>query len=356
MRPLTTTTFTNAVMVGALAALPYTAPECEKTCSTDTTDILTEGGMDVGDLSVTIDGMNMVVTYEIKDLRYNLTGTHLYVSKYAPARWNWGDFDYKHLDVQGRTDTFIINLASIGATAKTPLYVAAHAEGEMMAGLGDPSIDDFNASLPDEPVTMTVSWPGGTGSYFETTISNGGALDGTWDGYCVDTDHEIEPGATYSAEVVSSYDPAIGQYGLVDFPENFDMVNWIMNQDYVGGRAMDMGTFTFGDVQRAYWTLLEDWVSTAGLGEWSQAHVDEIVQEATAWGQGFLPGCGEEVAVLLVPVDETGAVSSQVTFAQVEYSDMGVACPINIENKTAWADGDHDIAGTWGSWFEYKCW
>ena len=39
---------------------------------------------------------------------------------------------------------------------------------------------------------------------------------------------------------------------------NFDLVNWIINQDYVGKPAGAARHYTYGDVQRAIWELIEE--------------------------------------------------------------------------------------------------
>jgi len=124
---------------------------------------------------------------------------------------------------------------------------------------------------------------------------------------------------------------------MVENPDHLDLVNWIINQDYVGEAAPDgLGTYTYGDVQRAIWTLVEDGNSTSGLGAYSQARVDVIVAQATANGEGFVPGCGQFVAVILQPVEPGDA---QVTIAQVTIAGVGVPCEFV---NTATATGDYE--------------
>lgn len=324
-------------------------------CETAVVDLYAGQDLDVGEVSVTSDGTNLTVTYDVTDPDWYLTTTHLYVGTTAPKRAAPGLFPYIHTGLADETDTFTVSLASLGATVTTPLYIAAHSVVETIVGYEDPSLDDFNASLPTDPVSMVVTWPGGTDSYFDTTITGDGVLNGTWEGYCVDTDRVIYPGATYLADVYSSYDPNFALLGLVEYPENMDLVNWIMNADYEGTVAGDGGLYTFGDVQRAYWTLIEDALSTSGLGTWSQAHVDEILADAAAMGEGFVPGCGDEVAVLLVPIDAYGTTTAQITIAQVGFAAIGIECPPIYEHETAWGEGTDLFRSGWGSWFTYEC-
>jgi hypothetical protein len=148
--------------------------------------------------------------------------------------------------------------------------------------------------------------------------------------------------------VYSSYEDL--PEGLVEYTENLDLVNWIINQGYVGQVSPDgYGTYTYGDVQRAIWTLIEDNNSTSGLGAWSQNRVDEIVAAAYASGEGFTPGCSDYVAVILQPVDG----QQVITIAQVTFASVGVPCNPLFEYETAWGAG-YDFPGkNWATYFGY---
>ena len=221
------------------------------------------------------------------------------------------------------------------------LAIAAHANVEVPGGL-----DALELALP-ATADLTVAFPGGD-SYFNSTVTNGGVLNGTSDGWCVDTSRGISPGTTYNVNVFSSY--SAGGAAVVDKPENLDLVNWIINQDYVG-TAAPVGNYTYGDVQRAIWALIENTQSTAGLGLWTQANVDQILAEA-APNDGFEPGCNERVAVILQPVAIDGTTTdAQITIAQVTFVSVGVPCEARTE--TAWADGFDFDGKNWATWFEY---
>jgi hypothetical protein len=107
------------------------------------------------------------------------------------------------------------------------LFIAAHGVVEELGA----SAYDFGMLLPPM-VTMQVSYPGtafGAPSYFDVTISGGTLLDGTYDDYCVDSERGIDRDFPYMANVYSSYETL--PPGVVDYPENLDLVNWIINQD-----------------------------------------------------------------------------------------------------------------------------
>jgi len=224
---------------------------------------------------------------------------------------------------------------------ETPLYVAAHAVVKKLGGMAG-----LELALPNQ-ATIQVTYPTPEGpSYFPTvTVTDDGALNGVYNGWCIDTDHVIYQGTKYTAKVYSSSEMLPG--GYVEQPGNFDLINWIINQNYVGRPSPgDYGVYTYGDVQRAIWTLIDDQVSTSGLGSWSQNRVNEILAAAQKGGQGFVPGCGQEVAVVLAPV-----ASAQVIIAQVIFAEVDVPCATSSE--TAWGDGFAFEGKNWAKYIIY---
>ena len=203
---------------------------------------------------------------------------------------------------------------------------------------GEPkgSIVAFNNELPNQ-VTMSVQYPyaGGPAYFPLVTVSGDAALNGYYEGWCIDQDHTIANNTNYIANVFSSYEtlPA----GLVEHPENFDLVNWIINQDFVykpandllppdagnNGYGESLGNYTYGDVQRAIWELIDDSpFLISALNSWSQNRVNEIKAAAIANGNGFVPTCDDFVAVILQPVGGQQAV----TIAEVSFASLGLDC------------------------------
>lgn len=196
-----------------------------------------------------------------------------------------------------------------------------------------PEIDlaDFEAMLPTE-VDLTAQSPGGVlqPSYFDIILSSttGGTIPlGLYDGWCIDLDHTMPTDTPLTANVFSSYSDLPD--GLVDNEENLDLVNWILNQDFVGLPAFDLlgsdfggngygealGSYTGDDVQRAIWILLDDIGSEDPTGR-----ADEIVAAALEH-DGFVPGCDGVIGMILQPVDSLGVTAAQVTFVEI-----GIPC------------------------------
>lgn len=159
--------------------------------------------------------------------------------------------------------------------------------------------------LPDLPSVVnlctTAKGPDANGTYFDLTI-NDTELAGNYGAWCVDVDKSLGAGECLDAVVSSSYDeiPA----GVFENTENFDLVNWIMNQNFVGKNSPSGGIYTFGDVQWAIWELVDDQNCSSCLylgDDWSTVKGQEIVDAALANGEGYEPSAGEMLAIIVRP-------------------------------------------------------
>ena len=364
---------------------------------------------DIGEVRYWNDNTNLYVEFYVDDrdggdwqlLKTNVLATDDDKLKGSLATGAPGQFPYEHFPpADPKFDSFTIPLADLGVAAGDDLIVAFHANVQDLDNIvgyvdndgvvhPEPGNDilgytDINGVVHPEPgfdivcptldpvVSVNVAYPGGD-SYFNTTVSNGGALDGTYDGFCVDTQTNISPGTTYNT--VNAYYSTDVPAGVVDRPENLDLVNWIINQDFTTQFSPAAGrNYTFGDIQRAIWMLVDDNLSTAGLGTWSQAAADEIYAAAAAIGPvddptvSWEPGLDDEIAVILQPVNSSGTTNAQVTIAQVTM--IGVGCeavewepilepwdPV-FNSETAWAITEGDgisfpRGNNWGLYYIY---
>lgn len=246
-----------------------------------------------------------------------------------PGQFEYGD----EYDPCVGSDTFEIPL---GEWAQgTELFIAAHAVVQKRGGL-----DCLEGILPDR-VTIVVRFPSSTQdpAYLPgVTVSGGTTLDGTYPGWCVNTGTNIVQGKEYTAAVYSSYGSIPS--GTIDHPENLDLVNWIINQGFVGKQGSN-GTYTYGDVQRAIWRLVDDVPGYETYTGYDEDRVGEILAAANANGRGFKPGPGDLVAIVLVP--EGGQVIIIV-----------VPVPCGEGEETAWGAGTRFVEkGNWGTYFNY---
>jgi len=308
---------------------------------------------DVGDVLVWNDGTTLYVKFVIHDStpsdptdNWYITQTQVEVAlalsgiPQKNGNPKIGNFTYKNsYDYFSETLPLSIPLSTLPEGIGTTLYIAAHADVESPGGLYD-----LRFTLPDQVTVKPVKHPGtGNDCYFEVDITGGTSLldNGIYCSFCVDTDNEIRLNTSYLANVYSSYETIPS--GLIEYPENLDLVNWIINQSYVGRTsACDGNSYTYGDVQRVIWDLLEDNQSTSGLGTWTQCHVDEILAEAFANGEGFIPECGDFVVIIF---DPAGDVQNFFVWIEVPCDERFV--------ETAWGNGEDFPGNNWAMYFTY---
>jgi len=109
--------------------------------------------------------------------------------------------------------------------------------------------------------------------------------------------------------------------GLIQNPENLDLINWILNEEFIGQDNMDASAqYTIFDVQEAVWAL-SDGTAT------SNANANEIVAKAEASGEGFVSGEGDLVAVIFDPIAPDASVTDTQTFIMgVEWDALALDC------------------------------
>jgi len=136
-------------------------------------------------------------------------------------------------------------------------------------------------SLPTEYITMVAEY--GTDSYFNFYLSNVppgyDVSDGLYPGWCVQRDFMMDQGVLLTVILYSSYDPDMPLYFQ---DEDWDKVNYILNNKQ-GGRM---------DIQDAIWYFIGD-------KPYSSYWTEQMVLDANENGEGFCPGPGEIMAVLI---------------------------------------------------------
>ncbi len=270
-----------------------------------------------------------------------------------------GKFDYTILPKYLNQTRFEIDLPTPDSSIETFLkYGAIHAAGVVYGGL-----DGFDYWLPDGPVTITVtrlSSPIELGdtpvvpSYMEFDINddNGDFIDGSYEGWCVDTDHAISKGVEYEAIVYSSYDQDVATLMLVDKPFNLGAVNYLINWVSVG-KKLDYtwnGTdysrlIRFGDIQLAVWYLIDNTAigtvpPNSGLGRVSLSAAQYLAQEALKHTD-FVPMCGQKIAFIVQPTLD--GIPAQIVLGTL-------SAPCETASGTVWADGKDGFTTSTSSW------
>lgn len=146
-------------------------------------------------------------------------------------------------------------------------------------------------NLPSVPVTMNVV--NGTASYYVATLSNVpdgyDVTNGTYDNWCVDRRYTTIRGTDIQVQLYSSLNPP------PELEPQWDKVNYILNNKR-GGRM---------DIQDAIWYFIK----MGSFGWWPGATPSiisqDIVNDAWANGNGYVPRQGELLAVIAVPTTAT---------------------------------------------------
>jgi len=293
--------------------------------------------MEVGKLTVTEEGGNYIITYEITNSDWCITSTHLSVVNTPedfPMTPNGnpknGNFEYNDSYDCVKTVTYEV------PTSKGP-YIAAHADVECVTN----SPETITANLPETVEFCTVNQ--GPDAYLNITIAEGG-LAGSYGAWCIDNDSPIRLNNCYTANVYSLNDEL--PEGAFEYPENFGLVNWLLNQTIVGELSPSTGTaYTYGDLQFAIWKLLDDIededCEECSLGGFTPAHVDELVALALENGSDFTAECGDVTGVILISEGVQPLI---------------IPTPLNCSpcDETAWADGCDFPGGNWATYFEFS--
>jgi hypothetical protein len=175
------------------------------------------------------------------------------------------------------------------------------------------------ANLPSK-VCFSITPESGFGlpSYQDLTMDVSGQTQ-MFDSWCISPNVHINGSFAYTALVLTPAEAST----LVAHPENFDLVAYLLNQNYQGKTSPSGGTYTFGDVQVAIWTLLNDAIGD-DMGPWDPARVNEIITAAATNGEGFVPGCGQNQLVVLEPVLEGCDLSTTSTTPVTQLLLIGV--------------------------------
>lgn len=165
-------------------------------------------------------------------------------------------------------------------------------------------------------------------SYFDLTLE--GNFFDTW---CADQDTSLDipdgqDEICLDGSIYSSYDEYLltlqGEgAGEFEKPENFDLVNWLLNQNFVGKESSAWGPYTYGDIQKAIWDLIDNSTCTECLflGEWEQLRVDELVSLADSPdNDGYKPGDGDLLALVIIP---DGNYQSVIITIPLECKEVG---------------------------------
>lgn len=193
------------------------------------------------------------------------------------------------------------------------------------------TLETIKNSLPAGGTLVLAGDTTFDGSYYTATLSNTG--DERFDGksfdiaYCMARFEHIGIGVQVPYNFYLAAEDSVPT-GVIANPQNLDIVNWILNQDF---SAMDNGdnngkTYTEAEIQGAIWGLTDNIVFVpSNLG--TQANAQEIYNLALANGEGFQAGEGDIVGLILDPTAAAEAAGNKQPFIiGVDWDDLAQDC------------------------------
>lgn len=339
------TTFTTPMIAGG--------GKYDENCTGYNVGTITVNRTDNGDGTCTYD-----VTYDITAAGWVIDQTHLYIGPEGLIPLNdKGNPQIGHFEFNVEHDPPVLTYNESKTIAcGADNVIAAHAE--VRTGTADYPGGELCEALPETATLVAVS--GEPVSYINATISDAGWLNGVYEGWCIDEEHGLATNVVYAGSKVyctinGDADP------LVHEPENFDNLNWLINQDFVGKiSSCDGSPFTVMDVQYAVWYLMDDYVPPISEQNCRQTELEQL---ALTEGEGFMPECGDLVAVALNPsyIDGNGLlIERQRIIISIPYPcdetawgygyEEGVGCTLN----SPYAEGKTFEGSNWG-WYFYGC-
>jgi len=291
--------------------------------------------IDVGTLLINNDATSLKITYKAGgDWLFTETNLHVATSleEIPQTKYNKkkpedgtspkiGHFDYSsyHPAPGVPTVTHDVGFWEVG----TKLYICAHAvvlneSGQEETAWGSNGDDGkLPWLLPEEVTVEYASIAPSTFFYVRLSgIPEGYSIwDGTWYGWCADRNTSIDVGP-YTARVYSSLDPLLGQgydsdyvdHGpsTIDDDEQWDIVNYMLNQDYKTKFSGFVPTVI--ELQNAYWHFLDDPPPSEYWNTVRSEVVEAIIDDAEDNGPGFYPSAGQFAAVILYVSEDTQLV------------------------------------------------
>ena len=309
----------------------------------------------VGHVTVVKNGSNLEITYYTDGC--NIVETHLMVVA-DPEDFilnngcnpKVGQFPYGDSEVNATSAGPYEVPIPEGLTGNM-VYIGAHAVVQC-----DCEEDPTTAVLcPDfQPDMMTPHFSTGDDIPGYIITANFVTLGGPFHGWCVDNTRYLSNDDSRNVDFICSYGDVPACTTFIERPQYLDRVNWLINNIESGwGR---------NTIQAAIWEILNpsgtliDWQG----GSWPHDATlrETIVESAMQNGDGFIPGCGDKVLILVYATgpDGTGGACDP-NDRQVVGIEIPVECQTTCGEETAWAF-NYPIDGTsqefpGNNWFRY---
>ncbi len=329
-------------------------------CYNFTHDLIAGQNEVVGTVDVSYDEAQVCVTYNITESGWFLTETHVFVG----FEDEFNDVLTKSCNPKFGHFPFNADIAPDGQSANGCYNFDAEGENFIVSVHGvvenncGADLEALENSLPEQRgVQPTYYWGGTQGQqsfFWPLTVSDCPEglnpiewFDGEYDGWCLDPSHDIQSWLCHLVNVYSSYDDNLPDFGINN--DNLPLVNWVINQDWVGQLYGDDEYYTYGDVQLAIWQLVDagnlgplNGEDDPYLGPFETYRVNEIITDAMRH-YDYVPDCNELVVIVMIP----DIITTQPTFISIP-----MPCG-NCGDETAIMLGDNEYPGSRWGWFQW---
>ncbi|MBK4218134.1 carboxypeptidase regulatory-like domain-containing protein [Paracoccus caeni] len=194
------------------------------------------------------------------------------------------------------------------------------------------TLETIRDSLPDSGV-MRLSLDTTGGEFYTALVTGTG--DDRFDGksfdvvFCGNANLPVKMGVNIPVNIYLGTEAEAP--ASIANPQNLDLVNWILNQDF---SSVDNGdgngrTYTEAEIQGAIWGLTDDFlfVNEANPTFGTIANAREIYDLAVANGEGYEAGAGDVVSVILDPTaDAIAAGNKQPMIIGILFDDLAQDC------------------------------
>lgn len=150
-------------------------------------------------------------------------------------------------------------------------------------------------------------------SYYSVDLdidNNGVPDDFDYEGWSISLNPGSQLKGSQMVRLLSSYHPDLDELKndeigpLFNIPACIKTVNWILNQNFISGPPHpEFGIYTPHDVQAVILKLFNERINACR--QYDKKRVNYIFTEALKY-HDYEPGCGENAAVILLPVDSKG--------------------------------------------------
>lgn len=214
------------------------------------------------------------------------------------------------------------------------------------------SVDSLAASMPNAGSYQVVS---GARQYPTSDIGYDLRIDGTGDqrldgvvfeqAYCLSffepadaadsfANATVLPGALYGAATAGAANvfnaSQVSNFNGQEASENLDLINWILAQNFEDDATGSVdGGFSGWEVQFAIWELTDDFDADAAMAGnpafGNIADTDYILAQAAAYGEGFTPGVGDTIGLIVDP-NPASHDNSQPFIVALDYESIDCLC------------------------------